>query len=267
MRFAKAHAYGNDFLYVEGAAVDGVALDALTREICDRHKGVGADGLIVYEKASDGASMRLFNSDGRRAEMSGHGVRRRGALLLQHEALTHAELTVHTEAGARRLTRIGRDGTRQTFRVSMGAPSGLRRVTLEVAGESVRLVALNMGNPQCVVLGPLPDDQRFWRIGAALERHQAFPGGTNVEFAHVEAPAQIRIMIWERGVGPTTSSGTGSCAALVAAASYGGAARDAEVIAQGGGQRVAWEAEGVYLTGWAEVICEGEWLGQIARTH
>jgi diaminopimelate epimerase len=87
-----------------------------------------------------------------------------------------------------------------------------------------------------------------------------------VEFADIEAPARIRIMIWERGVGPTRSSGTGSCAALVAAASYGGAARDAEVIAPGGSQRVEWEAESVYLTGWAEVICEGEWLRQIPRT-
>src|ERR1700682_5701317 len=266
MRFAKAHAYGNDFLYVEGATVDGVALDALTREICERHKGVGADGLIVYEPVSDGVSMRLFNSDGSRAEVSGNGVRALGALLLQHDAHTHAELTVHTEAGSKHLTRIGRDGTRHTFRASMGAPSELRRLTLDVAGEPVRLVALNMGNPQCVVLGPLPDDQRFWRIGATLERHQAFPGGTNVEFAYVEAPARVRIMIWERGVGPTTSSGTGSCAALVAAASYGGAARDAEVIAQGGAQRVEWDDMGVYLTGWAEVICEGEWLSPVART-
>jgi len=266
MRFTKAHAYGNDFLYVEGAAVDGVALDTLAREICERHRGVGADGLIVYEPASDGVLMRLFNSDGSRAEVSGNGVRALGALLLQHDARTLVELTVHTEAGSKHLTRIGRDGTRQTFRASMGAPSGLRRLTLDVAGEPVRLVALNIGNPQCVVLGALPDDQRFWQIGATLERHRAFPEGTNVEFAHVEAPARVRIMIWERGVGPTTSSGTGSCAALVAAASYAGAARDAEIIAPGGAQRVEWEAENVYLTGWAEVICEGEWLGQISRT-
>jgi len=266
MRFAKAHAYGNDFLYIEGAAVDGVALDALTREICDRHKGVGADGLIVYEPSDDGASMRLFNSDGSRAEVSGNGVRALGALLLQHDAETHAELTIHTAAGPKRLTRIGRHGSRQTFRASMGAPSGLRQVTLEVGGEQVRLVTLNIGNPQCVELGPLPDDQRFWRIGAALERHQAFPEGTNVEFAHVETPARVRIMIWERGVGPTASSGTGSCAALVAAASYGGAVGDAEVIAPGGAQRVEWQTENVYLTGWAEVICEGDWLGQIPRT-
>ena len=99
---------------------------------------------------------------------------------------------------------------------------------------------LNIGNPQCVILGPLPDDDAFQRLGAALERHPMFPEGTNVEFAHVEAPDRVRIRIWERGVGPTSSSGTGSCASLVAAAAFGGAARDAEVIAPGGSQRVEW---------------------------
>ena len=96
--------------------------------------------------------------------------------------------------------------------------------------------------------------------GSALERHQSFPEGTNVEFALVEAPGRVRIRIWERGVGPTTSSGTGSCASLVAAAAFGGAARDAEVIAPGGSQRVEWLEDAVYLTGWAEILCEGTWL-------
>ena len=96
--------------------------------------------------------------------------------------------------------------------------------------------------------------------GQFVERHQLFPERTNVEFAHVEAPDQVRILIWERGVGPTQSSGTGSCAALIAAASYGGANRDAEVIAPGGAQRVEWRDDSVYLTGWAEIVCEGEWL-------
>ena len=84
-------------------------------------------------------------------------------------------------------------------------------------------VVLDMGNPQCVILGPLPAEPRFQLIGAALERHELFPEGTNVEFAEVETPDRVRILIWERGVGPTSSSGTGSCAALVAAASFGGA--------------------------------------------
>jgi diaminopimelate epimerase len=111
-----------------------------------------------------------------------------------------------------------------------------------------------------VIIGRLPDREAFERIGGALERHVLFPRGTNVEFAEVEAADRIRILIWERGVGPTTSSGTGSCAALVAAASFGGADRTADVTAPGGTQRVEWREEGVYLTGWAEVVCAGEWF-------
>ena len=87
-----------------------------------------------------------------------------------------------------------------------------------------------------------------------------FPEGTNVEFVQVEAPDRVRILIWERGVGPTTSSGTGSCASLIAAAAFGGAARDAIVIAPGGEQRVEWRDDSVYLTGWAEVLYDGTWL-------
>jgi diaminopimelate epimerase len=142
----------------------------------------------------------------------------------------------------------------------MGAPSDLRRVSVTVGAEAVDLVTLNMGNPQAIILGPLPGDDRFQSLGSALERHQLFPDGTNVEFALVEASDRVRIRIWERGVGPTSSSGTGSCASLVAAAAFGGAARDAEVIAPGGSQRVEWLEDAVYLTGWAEILCEGTWL-------
>jgi len=111
------------------------------------------------------------------------------------------------------------------------------------------------------VLGPLPDAQRFERLGPALSTHSMFPQGTNVEFAQVEARDRVRIMIWERGVGPTSSSGTGSSASAVAAAAHGGAARAVDVIAPGGTQRVEWQDDGVYLTGWAEVVFDGQWLG------
>jgi len=255
--FAKAHAYGNDFLYVASVDVRGAAFDVLAREMCDRHTGIGADGLILYERVNGDAVMRLFNADGSRAEVSGNGVRALGALLLDNDTRASAALTVRTEGGIKRLTRIGRDGTRQTFRASMGAPAGVRQVPLQVSGESLTAVVLNMGNPQCVVLGQLPDADRFHRLGAALERHQAFPEGTNVEFAQVEAPDRVRILVWERGVGPTTSSGTGSSASAVAAAAHGGAAREVDVIAPGGTQRVEWRDDGVYLTGWAEVVMEG----------
>ena len=129
------HAYGNDFLYVESADVRGAALDVLAREMCDRHTGIGADGLIVYERVDGDAAMRLFNADGSRAEVSGNGVRALGALLLEKETDGTAELTVRTEGGVKHLTRIGLDGSRQTFRASMGAPADVRQITL-TASES-----------------------------------------------------------------------------------------------------------------------------------
>jgi diaminopimelate epimerase len=227
--------------------------------MCDRHTGIGADGLIVYEPTVAGATMQLFNADGSRAEVSGNGVRGLAALLWS-EAAGPAEIVIATEGGAKRLAWTGREGSRLTFRAAMGLPVDLRQQSVAVAGETVVLVLMNIGNPQAVVLGPLPGDERFARLGAALERHPLFPDGTNVEFAEVETPATVRIRIWERGVGPTTSSGTGSCAALVAAAAFGGAEREADVVAPGGRQRVAWKDDSVYLTGWAEILCDGRWL-------
>lgn len=260
MRFAKAHAYGNDFLYVHESLMTGVAVQALAKEMCDRHTGVGADGLIVYSQKGSHAPMRLINSDGSLAEVSGNGVRALGALVLLDEPQVRAEVTVDTVVGPKHLTRLERNGTRQLFRSAMGRPSDIREVALDAAGESIRAVVLDFGNPQCVVLGPLPDEERFLRLGAALERHAHFPHRTNVEFAQVEAPDRVRILIWERGCGPTRSSGTGSCASLVAAASFGGASHSADVAAPGGSQWVDWGAETVHLTGWAEVLCVGEWL-------
>jgi diaminopimelate epimerase len=261
IKFAKAHAYGNDFLYIRSADVaPGVPLDALARELCERHTGIGADGLILYEESGAGASMRLLNADGSWSEVSGNGVRGLAALLLQHDGRREAAITIHTAGGIKELVRTGREGSRQTFRAAMGLPADLRQVTVTAAGESVQLAVMNFGNPQCVAIGPLPDEARFNRLGPALEHHEIFPARSNVEFAHVESPDAVRILIWERGVGPTTSSGTGSCASLIAAAAYGGAARDATVIAPGGRQRVEWRDDSVYLTGWAEVVVEGEWL-------
>ncbi len=265
IKFTKAHAYGNDFLYVEQTDVVGVTLAALTREMCDRHAGVGADGLIVYGRTATGATLRLFNADGGRAEVSGNGVRGLAALLLRGDKRTDAVVTIETEAGKKEVARLKTSKTRQTFRTAMGLPADLRQVPVATGGETVQAVVMNFGNPQCIVLGPLPTEDRLRRLGSALERHAMFPEGTNVEFAVVEQPDSLRILIWERGVGPTTSSGTGSCAALVAAAAFGGASRDATVVAPGGAQRVEWREDGVYLTGWAEVLCEGEWFRELPR--
>lgn len=267
IKFTKAHAYGNDFLYVRSDQVGDARLEQLAVEMCARHTGVGADGLIVYDMADGAVTMRLFNADGSRAEVSGNGVRALAALALRRDERPDAQVTIQTEAGSKHLMRLGRDENRQTFRAAMGTPSAVRQIAISVAGELVQAVILSIGNPHCVLLGPLPEAARFERLGAALERHELFANGANVEFAHVETPRRVRVLIWERGVGPTTSSGTGSCAALVAARSFGGAESDAEIITPGGTQRVEWKADGVYLTGWAEVLCEGEWLRQIPRTR
>jgi diaminopimelate epimerase len=266
MRIAKAHAYGNDFLYApaEDAECRG-DLGALARAACARHTGIGADGLILYRETVAGGSMRLINADGSPSEVSGNGVRGLAALIARARRLAPAagsssRLAIETDAGLKTLELVEQDGDRRfRFRAAMGQPTGLRRLRLEVAGESIEASALAVGNPQCVVLGPL-DAARLARLGPALQSHPAFPEGVNVELAEVEAPSRTRILIWERGVGPTSSSGTGSCAAAVVAAAHGGAARVQDVVAPGGTQRVEWLEGGLVLTGWAEVVLEGKWL-------
>ena len=260
LRVTKAHAYGNDFLFVSASEV-GSGLPDLARRVCHRHEGIGGDGLIVFEPRPSGASMQLFNADGSASELSGNGLRCLAALVAREQALAiGATITVDTGAGTKRLDLLGQEGERYTFRAAMGVPEELRQVEVPLAGESVTATVLRMGNPQCIVLGPLPDADRFHRIGPLLSTHSMFPAGTNVEFAHVEAPNRVRILIWERGVGPTTSSGTGSSASAVAAAAHAGASREVDVVAPGGTQRVEWRSDGVYLTGWAEVVMEGHWI-------
>jgi diaminopimelate epimerase len=266
-RLVKGHAYGNDFLL---AADDGTLPDipAFTRAVCARHLGVGADGLILFTLGEQRATMRLWNADGSESELSGNGLRCLAAHVARVQDLQPgAVIRVETGAGLKTLDLLARDGAGFLFRAAMGHPEQLREVELDAAGETVKASVLQMGNPQCVVLGPLPDTARFNRLGPALATHAAFPAGTNVEFAYVEAPDRVRILIWERGVGPTTSSGTGSSASAVAAAAHGGAAREVDIVAPGGTQRVAWTTEGVFLTGWAQIVLDGEWTGGAPDAH
>ena len=261
VRVVKAHAYGNDFVCAPSADA-GADLSLLARAICHRHHGIGADGLLLYSLHDRGASMTLLNADGSWSELSGNGLRCLAALVARTQHLQPGStVTIETDAGTKPLHLLACEGERYTFRARMGQPTNLRQASIAVAGETVTASLLEVGNPQCIVLGPLPDLDRFNRLGPALATHSMFPAGTNVEFAHVEAPDRVRIMIWERGVGPTTSSGTGSSASAVAAAAHGGASRSVDVIAPGGTQRVDWLDDGVHLTGWAEVILEGYWTG------
>lgn len=262
IRVAKGHAYGNDFLFTD--ADPGGNPGQLARAICHRHHGIGADGLIFYTLHDRGATMKLFNADGSASELSGNGLRCLAALVAYAQDLQPGTtVSVETGAGPKTLDLLERRGGRYTFRAALGAPEDLREVTIPVLGETLTASVLRMGNPQCIVLGALPDDARFERLGPALSTHPMFPAGTNVEFVHVEAPDRLRIRIWERGVGPTTASGTGASASAVAAAAHGGASRDVTVTSSGGSQRVEWREDGVYLTGWAELVMEGSWLADL----
>lgn len=264
----KAHAYGNDFLLVGQRAPSASTVQhqdprALARALCDRHRGIGADGLILFELRDHAVSMQLFNADGSGSELSGNGLRCLAAVVAREQNLqAGAPVVIETDAGSKRLTLLARDAERYTFRAALGQPEDVRQVAISIGIATVTATVLRMGNPQCVVLGPLPDRDRFQQLGPLLSTHTMFPAGTNVEFAHVEAPDRVRILIWERGVGPTTSSGTGACASAVAAATHGNASREADVVAPGGTQRVEWREEGVYLTGWAEIVLEGEWMSR-----
>ena len=253
----RTDAHGNDFLLINEAELPaGFEHSELAGRLCRRDPGPGADGLIVFGQSPSGTRMQLRNADGSYSEVSGNGVRCLAAWLSHRGDLAAgAEITIETDAGSRVLTLLERDGRRFRFRASMGNPTAIRRFVLDVDGEPVDVATLNVGNPQCIVLDRC-DPASLQRLGGAIAVHPQFPEGTNVEFLRVDAPDRLNILIWERGVGPTASSGTGTCASAVAAACFAGARRDVEVTAPGGPQRVEWRDDGLWLTGWAEVVEE-----------
>ena len=263
LELLKAHAYGNDFLYLAAEDLDRPDGPVLAKRLCDRHTGVGADGLILHRTTGAGAAMRLYNADGSFSEVSGNGVRGLAAVCcwshVRDGRSVPSSLVISTDAGDKHVAVLASEPPRFVCRTAMGQPTDMRLATIDAGGAAVEAVVLRVGNPQCVVLEQALDEARYRGLGAALEHHPFFPEGTNVEFACVEHAGLVNILIWERGVGPTLASGTGACAAAVAAAAYGGAARDVTVASPGGSQRVEWREDGLYLTGWAEVVWEGRW--------
>jgi len=259
MKLIKAHALGNDFLLID-AADTGSARDVpeLARAVCERHRGIGADGLLIFSRTANPVTMRLLNADGSASEISGNGLRCLAAWLA-HTGAT-GEIVVDTDAGRKRLQLLDQSAHRYTFAAAMGQPEQITLERIPVNGVDVEAVTLRVGNPQCVVLGEVTTS-RLHTLASALAVHPRFSEGTNVELATVETPDRVRILIWERGVGPTEASGTGACAAAVAAIAYGGASREVDIQSPGGTQRVAWRDDGLHLTGWAEIVAEVDWLG------
>lgn len=265
MRLVKAHAYGNDFLLAAWSDAETLAsgdLGRLARTLCARHTGIGADGLMLVEPTATGAATRLLNADGSPSEISGNGIRCVAAWLVRRNGLgPGAEVIISTGAGDRAITILARDGRQVVCRADMGPVTHLQQVTLDVDGLATPCVTMRVGNPQCVVLGSADEltQDRLHRIAGRLAVHPHFPEGTNVELACIDAPGSIRILIWERGVGPTEASGTGACAAAAAAHLVGGAEATLDVHAPGGFQRVDVTSDRLWLTGTAEVVAHIEW--------
>jgi diaminopimelate epimerase len=275
VRIAKAHGLGNDFLLAreKDCPADPAAW---ARRLCDRHVGVGADGVLVYGVTGGVVRMRLLNADGSEAEISGNGLRCLGAYAFRG-GQAPARHVILTAAGPKSVGVRSKGGSRFEVETDLGPPilasreipvaldPHVERVVehpLEAAGRRVSVTATSLGNPHCAVFLDAPaEDALLETLGPSLERHAFFPRRTNVEFVHVARPDELRVRFWERGVGRTSSSGTGAASALVAAVIAGRSARTARVVCDGGVLEVEWpEGGSVRQTGEVEILFEGEWL-------
>jgi diaminopimelate epimerase len=263
IEFAKAHGLGNDFLLVDARWFPARSAASFARRFCDRHLGVGADGVLVYELRPPAAvQMRLINADGSDAEISGNGVRCLAAYMVR-KGLLPARHAVETVPGPRPVEVYAIADGRYRVSTDLGAPSvGVIDEPLQAAGRAVAVTATSLGNPHCsVFLDDPASDELMATLGPALESHPFFPNRTNVEFVTVLSRQRIRARFWERGVGPTRASGTGSAAAMVASVVKGLADRRVRVECDGGLLDVEWPEDGTLKqTGDVEVLFEGRWL-------
>ena len=300
--FVKAHACGNDFLIVIEEDAAGYDKAELTRALCERNTGVGADGVEFFRWTSHHAGrIRLHNADGSVAEISGNGTRCVAAWMAEESgARAGDELSIETDAGVRLCTvnevrHSEVAGPTILVTTDMDIPEFEKRKVELADGAVVDGISVSMGNPHFVIVLPMQERDslgggdpldasqralsmldfsiggRSWEeIGEEICFHPDFPEQTNVEFVHIlgsqsEPVGQIGMRIFERGVGPTSSSGTGTCAAATAVIGVHHAAHEVEVIAPGGAQTVRWQGPGekLYLTGPATLVARGEfWAGE-----
>ena len=261
------HGLGNDFVVLVPAQIGDHDWPDLARRMCDRHFGIGADGiLLVLPSASADFRMRMFNPDGSEAEMCGNGIRCFGKLVLENGFWGSPELTVDTLAGLQRLRLHVQNGKVDSVEVDMGlpqAPATDQRLVIRINGEDLALTQVSMGNPHAVAFLETPvQDYPLTTIGPLVEKDPAFPHRTNFEIVNVLSRDSIRVRVWERGAGITLACGTGACAAAVAARLRGHTDESVIVQLPGGDLRIAWPGPGksVLMTGPATTVFTGEWL-------
>lgn len=253
--FVKASACGNDFLLID-AAIAPQDMAGFTRLICDRHEGVGADGVEwMSPHFSHDLEIRLINADGSPAEISGNGTRCVAAYVCAMKA--KERISILTGAGTKICSLTSRQDSQYEFETEMGKSTVEPEIAVTIIAGEVRGIPVSMGNPHFVIF--VPEFQRNWQGQAAeIQKLPQFPEGVNVEYVVADSKFDLRARFFERGAGETQSSGTGSCACAAAAMSTGRAVSPVKIQAPGGTQTVRRVGEIIYLRGPARLLCEGE---------
>ena len=289
MKFSKLQATGNDFILIDGRTMEG-EWSKLAMATCDRHFGIGADGLILVQNSTIAdLKMRIFNSDGSEAEVSGNGLRCFARYAIDKGLIRdmssrieqgHYPLTIDTLSGVRKVKAYMSANEINRIEVNMGLPQfqpeqipvkvelgiiPILSYPLAINGKQLSLSLLSMGNPHVVSFISQPTaDFHLAEIGPKVERHPIFPQKTNFEVARVLSRGKIEARVWERGVGETLACGSGACAIAVAAQLLDYVEPQVDIILKGGTLTVYWDRLGdVLLTGPVEEIFIGEWLGVI----
>lgn len=275
MKFTKMHGAGNDYVYVNCfEPVELGDVTELAKAISDRHFGVGGDGLVLIcpsERAD--ARMVMYNADGSEAEMCGNAVRCVAKFVYDHGIATKDELTIETGRGVLTLQCSTTGGKVDRVRVNMAEPILVSseipttlvgdppvKVPLEVAGRTLEVTCVSMGNPHAVTFVDEVNDDLVLNIGPQVEVHEAFPRRINAEFIQVVSRSEVVMRVWERGSGETLACGTGACASVVAGVLAGLLDRKVLVRLTGGDLEIEWAESGeVYMTGPATEVFSGEW--------
>ena len=272
MKFQKMHGLGNDFILFDELDPLKFDLSALAIRLCDRHQGIGADGIILIlpSEVAD-VKMRIINSDGSEANMCGNGIRCFAKYVYDNKINTAKSFTIETGAGVMIPELIVEDGKVLFVKVNMGAPVLERALIpmsgspgsvigdpLVVAGKELKITSMLMGVPHTMVFTDNLKDVDIVAIGKEIESHPTFPEKTNVNFVQVINNREIKVRTWERGAGSTLACGTGSCASAVAASLNGKTGKEVTVHLTLGDLLIEWIDNIVYMTGTADHVFEGE---------
>lgn len=259
MKFTKMHGTGNDFIVMDAISQKVSLSPSKIRKLCDRHFGIGSDGIIFVLKArSKNADfrMRMFNPDGSEAEMCGNGIRCLGKFVYDHRLTSRKELIIETLAGLVSLFLSVKAGKVTKVKVALPEPVTIKRCNLGMGLGSA--TAVSLGNPHCVILVDKVDKFPVAKYGPVAEHHRLFPNRTNVEFVEIINNKTIKQRTWERGAGETLACGTGATAAAVAGIYNGRLKSPVTVHLKGGDLTIEWvKGKNLYLTGPAETMFDG----------